>query len=70
MERTHWGRWSEGNLPVILCVYVCVVTDFPGPPALCGPPCLRPGRKKKRIVRVGEQLRKKAEGRGRRKGGI
>lgn len=49
---------------------LCAVNDFPRPPALCGPPCLRPGRNKQRIVMVGEQQRKRAEGRGRRKGGI
>lgn len=41
---------------------LCAVNDFPRPPALCGPPRLRPGRNKKRIVRAGEQLRKTAEG--------
>lgn len=44
------------------CVCLCAVNDFPRPPALCGPPRLRPGRNKKRIVRAGEQLRKTAEG--------
>lgn len=52
------------------CMRLCVVNDFLRRPALCGLSCLRPGRNKKRIVRVGEQLRWRAKGRGRRKGGI
>ena len=45
-----------------VCLCLCAVNDFPRPPVLCGPPCLHPGRHKKRIVRVGEQLRRRAEG--------
>lgn len=52
------------------CVCLSTVNDFPRPPALSGPPCLHPGRNKKRIVRVGEQLSERVEGRGRRRGGI
>lgn len=64
------SKQAERNLPVILHVSVCAVNDFLRRPALCGPPCLRPARNKKRVVRVGEQLRWRAKGRGSRKGGI
>lgn len=35
------------------CVCLCAANDSPRPPASCAPPRLRPGRKKKRTVRVG-----------------
>lgn len=55
--------WADGQNTTYqsYCVCLCAVNDFPRPPALCGPPRLRPGRNKKRIVRAGEQLRRRAE---------
>lgn len=39
------------------CACLCTGNDFPGPPVLSAPSYLHAGRNKKRIVRVGEQLR-------------
>lgn len=57
------------SLPVIVCFCVRLMIS-PGLPRCVVRLVSAPGRNKKRIVRVGEQLRPRAEGSGRRKGGI